>query len=127
MKLVINCGKKVEEKAMDFEEKSLLVNKLLKLAKTSKLSNNQKKIILTIVESLDNVTEIQKRRFILYYQLNTQNKKKSTLSSIGKFYGCNKNAIRASVIRVKSKLKRLNKEIKTIEEIVKKHENSNKK
>ena len=43
MKLVINCGKKVEEKAMDFEEKSLLVNKLLKLAKTSKLSNNQKK------------------------------------------------------------------------------------
>lgn len=62
---------------MDFEEKSLLVNKLLKLAKTSKLSNNQKKIILTIVESLDNVTEIQKRRFILYYQLNTQNKKRA--------------------------------------------------
>lgn len=112
---------------MDFEEKSLLVNKLLKLAKTSKLSNNQKKTILTIVESLKNVTEIQKRRFILYYQLNTPNKKKSTLSSIGEFYGCSKTAVRASVIRVKSKLKRLNEEIKIIEEIVKKCENSNKK
>lgn len=52
---------------MDFEEKSLLVNKLLKLAKTSKLNNKEKVALITIVESLDNVTEIQKRRFILYY------------------------------------------------------------
>lgn len=70
---------------MDFEEKSLLVNKLLKLAKTSKLNNKEKVALITIVESLDNVTEIQKRRFILYYQLNTQNKKRVHCQVLAKF------------------------------------------
>ena len=54
---------------MNFKDKSLIVDSLIKLAKESKLNTEQRKRLLNIVEKLTKATETQKERFIMYYGL----------------------------------------------------------
>lgn len=103
---------------MGLEEKSLIVDSLIELAKKSKLNSNQKKRILDMIESLDNATEIQKERFILYYGFNTNGRDFRNLTKIAKSYGCTVNAVRASVVSLRNKLSKLKKEFKIIEQVV---------
>ncbi|HJJ16149.1 MAG TPA: hypothetical protein OIM60_07100 [Clostridiaceae bacterium] len=102
---------------MKDEDKILIVNELLELAKQSKLNKSQKNKILKIIENLD-ATEIQKERFIIYYGFNDNNIKFGNLTKIAKLYGCTMSTVRASVISVRIKLIRLNEECEIIKEIV---------
>lgn len=107
---------------MKFKERSFIVEELLRLAKESKLEKDEKKEIVSLVDSIENATEGQKERFILYYELSEIGPKPSSFVKIANMYGCTGSAIMFSVIKLKNKLKRVNEEqIHRIEEIVKKH------
>ena len=105
---------------MKFEDKSIIIDKFIELAKKSKLNSEQKKII----ENLNETTETQKERFILYYGLNEFGPDVKNLNKIAKIYGCTASAVRGSVISVKNKLSKLNEEFKVIEQVVTECENN---
>lgn len=107
---------------MKFAERSLIVDELLKLAKKSQIDSNEKKELLEIVEALGKGTETQKTRFILYYGLGERGMDFVTYDKIAKLYGCTTSAVTCSIISLKNKLKRINKDdMKVIERIVNKH------
>lgn len=107
---------------MKFKERSFIVDELLRLAKESKLEKDEKKEIVSLVDSIENATEGQKERFILYYELSESGPKPASFAKIGEMYGRTSSAIMVSVIKLRNKLKRVNEEnIHRIEEMVKKH------
>lgn len=109
---------------MKFEDKSIIIDKFIELAKKSKLNCEQKKRIVHIIENLNETTETQKERFILYYGLNEFGPDAKNLNIIAKIYGCTASAVRGSVISVKNKLSKLNEEFKVIEQVVTECENN---
>ena len=73
---------------MKFKERSFIVDELLRLAKESKLEKDEKKEIVSLVDSIENATEGQKERFILYYELSEIGPKPSSfvkIASSGEF------------------------------------------
>ena len=103
---------------MENDEKSEIVSKLINLAETSKLNNEQKDKIVKLLDNTDILTETQRERFIMYYGLNTNGLDFRTLEKISKIYKCSTTAIRLSIVTVKQKLVRLDEEFKIIEEVV---------
>lgn len=104
---------------MKVKDKSSVVDELLELAKKTKLNSTQKKRILNIVENLDNATETQKERFIIYYGFNDNGMNFRNLTKIAKVYGCTPSAVRTSVVSVRNKLIRLKENFEILEEVVK--------
>ena len=100
------------------DEKSKIVNTLIKLAKSSKLDSEQKKKIVEILDNMDIITETQRERFIMYYGLGEYSKERKNLVKIAEIYGVTANAIRYSVTNVKNKLTRLENEFEVLEQIV---------
>lgn len=109
---------------MKFKDKSEIVNKLIRIMEKSELNSEQKKRIVKVVKNLEMATEIQKERFILFYGLDDNGSKIRTLKQIAEKYNCTTNAIRVSVVTVKNKLSRLEKNVKIIENIVQECENN---
>lgn len=101
------------------DKKSKTIDKLIKLAKTSKLNNEQKNRIVEILDNMDIITETQRERFIMYYGLNTNGLNFRKLIKIAKIYDCSTTAVRLSIVTVKQKLVRLDEEFKVIEDVVK--------
>lgn len=101
------------------DKKSKTVDTLIKLAKTSKLNNEQKNRIVEILDNMDILTETQRERFIMYYGLNTNGLNFRKLIKIAKIYDCSTTAVRLSIVTVKQKLVRLDEEFKIIEDVVK--------
>lgn len=101
------------------DKKSKTVDTLIKLAKTSKLNNEQKNRIVEILDNMDIITETQRERFIMYYGLNTNGLNFRKLIKIAKIYDCSTTAVRLSIVTVKQKLVRLDEEFKIIEDVVK--------
>lgn len=104
---------------MERAEKNKIIETLIKLAKTSKLNNEQKKKIVKVLDNMDIITETQRERFIMYYGLNTNGLDFSNLAKIARIYNCTTSAIRLSVVTVRNKLVRLDEEFKIIEDVVK--------
>lgn len=100
------------------DEKSKIVNSLIKLAKTSKLDIEQKKKIVEILDNMEIITETQRERFIMYYGLGVYSKERKTLIKIATIYGVTVNAVRYSITNVKNKLTRLENEFEVLEQIV---------
>lgn len=100
------------------DEKSKIVNTLIYLAKTSKLSCEQKKKIVEILDNMDIITDTQRERFIMYYGLGVYSKERKTLIKIAKIYGVTVNAVRYSITNVKNKLTRLEDEFEVLRQIV---------
>lgn len=108
---------------MEGRDRSSTVLLLVDLIKESKLDSDQITKIINIINNLSIATENQKKRFMMYYGLNTNGIKSKNFTEIAKIYGCTVSAIRCSVITVKNKLSRLNEEFDIIEEIVNSFEN----
>lgn len=104
---------------MERAEKNKIIETLIKLAKTSKLNDEQKKKIVEVLDNMDIITETQRERFIMYYGLNTNGLDFSNLARIARIYNCTTSAIRLSVVTVKNKLVRLDEEFKIIVDVVK--------
>lgn len=100
------------------DEKIKTVNTLIKLAKTSKLNNEQKDRIVKILDNTDILTETQRERFIMYYGLNTNGLDFRNLEKIAKIYKCSISAVRLSIVTAKNKISKLEDEFKIIEEVV---------
>lgn len=100
---------------MNFREKRIMIDEILSFAKKSKLNDEQKNRLLDFINSLNNITETQKERFIMYYGIGKYNPKK--LTEIANIYGTTINAIRCSVVSVRNKLIRVKENINIIEEI----------
>ena len=67
-------------------------NFIIKL-KNGKISNENKEILYSLVISLEKGTKLQKERFILFYNLNSENSNYNFIS-LGKQQNCSSSAIR---------------------------------
>lgn len=108
---------------MNNKDRGSIVSSLIELIEQSKLNINQRTQIIEIIENLNIATETQKERFLMYYGLNKNGTKSKNFTEISKLYGCTPSAIRLSVVTVKNKLSRLNKEFEILEKIVNSFEN----
>ena len=107
---------------MEYEEKRNVVYSLLKILRTKQINEYHRKTIFNIVMRIPNKTIKQKMRFIDFYGLNPQNRKRCTLNSIAEENNCTANAIRTSVVTIKSALTRISDEdISILKRIVNKH------
>lgn len=101
---------------MKMQDKRLIINTLIALAKTSKLNAEQKEKIFNVVKSLKNATEFQKERFIKYYGFDGTECKK--LVDMAKMCGVSSSTIRGSVIAIEFKLARSDEAFDVIEAVV---------
>ena len=92
------------------------------------ISKEDQKILYDLVINLENKTEIQKNRFLLYYNLDsTQNEKEYNFSTLAKECGCSSPAVRFSISRIRNGLvnlkeKEREKFLNLVEKIIKKGE-----
>lgn len=104
---------------MNVQKKIDVMDELLYLTKKSKLNDTQRAKFLNIVENLNTATEIQRERFIIYYNLSDKNKIPSgNYTIIARAYGCTSNAIINSVRSVRNRLIRMEEGFEELEKIV---------
>ncbi len=83
---------------------------ILDKLKKQKIDNYNMQILYEIVMNLDDATNIQKRRFLLYFGLMPDIKYRKTLLSIANEYGCTTTAVRNSLHAIVRKLISINDE-----------------
>ena len=111
---------------MEYEERATIIYELIDLLKANKLDEAQKDIIRDLVKKLDNRTEKQKERFLMFYNLKEGENKNNRLCDIAKFYNCSSACIRTSISRIRVGLIYTSEErIKIIEDILKEYHNKN--
>ena len=79
---------------------SALVYDFLKTLRERKVTERKKQEFFNFIDNLNQGTEIQKRRFKMFFNLK-ENEKLESYSSIGRKENCSCNAIRNSVIRIR--------------------------
>lgn len=81
---------------MTTENKRIIVTTILELAQKNKLSINQKQKFYRIIINSDR-TNIQKDRFIKYYNLDVNNNESYNYTRLAKEYGRTREAIKQSL------------------------------
>ena len=95
---------------MEYEEKRVVIYELLELIKSKEIYKYQKESVYDIVMNLPNKTIKQKERFIRLYNLDSNIKQQYTLTTLANESKCTPNAIRTSVVSIKSALARISDE-----------------
>ena len=109
---------------LNIEERSDVVYQILELAKDKLLTQEQKNQIYDIVISLDNRTENQKERFLLYYNLNVNQVQEYRQCDLARQYNVSANAIRCSVGRITNALANLkDNRIEVLKDILEDYKN----
>lgn len=90
------------------DSNSNIVHKLLYYFRNNKLNASQKQTIYNIVMSLEDKTEMQKTRFIMYYNLDQFQTEKYSMQKIGNYFKCSASAIRFSILTLRRALINLN-------------------
>lgn len=104
---------------MNIEERSGVVYQILELAKNNLLNETQKEKLRDIVRNLNNRTENQKHRFLLYYNLKKNQQNTYGLTDLARLYNVTPNAIRCSVGRIRNALVNMqDKKILVLKEIL---------
>ena len=85
------------------EDLSLLVHNYLKSIRAKEIPENKIKEFLNFVDKLKIGTDIQRKRFFMFFDVK-EKKKLETYTSISKKEKCTCNAIRGSVNRIRSHL-----------------------
>lgn len=101
-----------------------IMKEFLELLKSSELNDEQKMKMLECVETEKAATRTQKDRFCLYYGLNRDGKKDMNYAQIARIYNCTLPAVKYSIISMKKRLRKNNKNIKIIEEILEEYKSS---
>lgn len=100
---------------------SVLVYDFLKTLRERKVTERKKQAFFNFIDNLDQGTEIQKRRFKMFFNVK-ENEKLEGYSSIGRKENCSCTAIRSSVIRIRAILVNLKgNEREQLINILKKH------
>ena len=92
---------------LEREQYSNKVHDFLDNIKNKKLDYEPKVLLIDFIKNLQNGTDKQKRRFLLYYNLTLDDSKSLNYSEIAKIEGCSSSAIKISVINIISQLVRL--------------------
>lgn len=87
----------------------MIIDKLLEISKQNLLNAKQKEIVRNFVNCLNNRTENQKNRFIMFYNL-IDSDKKTRLCDIARQSNRSVSAIRCSIMRVRTALIRMENE-----------------
>ena len=107
---------------MEYEEKRIVIYELLELIKSKEINKYQKESVYDIVMNLPNKTINQKERFIKLYNLNSSLEKQYTLTTLANESKRSTNAIRTSVVSIKSALTRISdNDIMDLKNIIKEH------
>lgn len=80
------------------------IKTLLKYMRKHDISDKNKEILYNIVFDLKNKTDLQKKRFVQYYGLNSHSVKKETLIKIATKENVTASAIRGSIVSIKRAL-----------------------
>lgn len=91
------------------ENLSLQIHNFLDNIRQNKINKKQKIVLNNFIKNLEKCTDIQKRRFLMYYNLLPNNNQILTYTDIGKIENCSGSAIKISVISVISQLIHLDK------------------
>ena len=87
---------------------SIQVHAFFKDIRKNSISIEKKRKLYLVIMGLETITEKQKRRFLLYYNLMpNDNGEKVTFSDVSKVYNCSGSAIRNSIVRVRNTIARL--------------------
>lgn len=114
-----------EVRNLNIEEISDVVYQILELAKNNLLDEIQKQKLRAIVLNLDNRTDNQKQRFLLYYNLKKNQQNTYGLTDVSRLHNVTPNAIRCSIGRIRNALVNLQDEkILAIKEILEDYENN---
>lgn len=89
---------------MDYTEREKEVYKLIKNLQNNFVSAKDKEKIAKIVDSLKDNTDKQKLRFKTFYHLLPNLPVCYTMGAYAKLEGCNVNAIKSSISRVRNRL-----------------------
>lgn len=81
----------------DFSTK---VHNFLDSIRTKNINEKQKLLLLTFINKLPKATEIQKRRFFMYYNLMPNINQLLGYTDIGRIEHCSSSAIRTSVVTI---------------------------
>lgn len=101
------------------EQFSLLIHNFLNSIRLKEIPENKVQELMNFVYNLNKGTEIQKRRFIMFFNVSA-NKEMETFSTIARKEQCTYSAIKNSVIRITSILVNLkNEEKKDLMKIIK--------
>lgn len=100
----------IENLELEYEE----TEKFLKKVKKGMISAEEKNTLYLLVMQLKNRTETQKERFLLYFNLKPNESNNYKFTELGKIQGCSSNAIRYSIIRIRSALANLKHEKREI-------------
>lgn len=69
----------------------------MELLRLKKLTESEKKYVYELVKGMRKGTDLQKRRFYMYYSLGPNAQETNTMPKIAKFYECTASAIRGSI------------------------------
>ena len=101
-----------------FEERKIIIKKLLKYLKNELLDNEQKEIIYEIVMNLKKGSK-QKNRFNMFYGLYPNGMERSSILKIASYYKCRKETIRESIYNIEGALYHITeKEILQIKKVL---------
>ena len=90
---------KREMKIIENDEKRLIVNTVLELVKNNHLSLEEKERIFNIV-IFSKSSDLQKERFIKFYNLDVTHEQRYNYTTLAEFYGCTSYAIKQSLVCV---------------------------
>ena len=114
-----------EVRNLNIEERSDVVYQILKLANNNLLDEIQKQKLRAIVLNLNNRTDNQKQRFLLYYNLKKNQQNTYGLTDVSRLHNVTPHAIRCSIGRIRNALVNLQDEkILAIKEILEDYENN---
>lgn len=109
---------------MEHEEKSNIVYDVLDILLEKEISADDKVTLIEIVKSLDKKTELQKQRFLIFYNLVENSNKGNRLCDIARSENKTPSAIRTSIGKIRSELTRIDdKKILKMKEILEKYSN----
>ena len=101
---MISLGNSRNFTILEKDRFSLKVHNFLNHIRENKITEKQRILLIDFINDLENSTEKQKRRFLMYYNLISNSSKILNYSDIGKIEKCSAIAIKTSVISIISKL-----------------------
>lgn len=78
----------------------MIISEVMKLLKSGKLNEDEKDYIYELVKKMRKGSDLQKRRFYMYYSLGPNSKENNTMPKIARYYDCSVSAIRSSICSI---------------------------
>ena len=110
------------QRTIEYSQRQIIRDNFIKILEYSKLNNEQKQLVFEIIMNINDVIQIQKERFFIYYGLDLEKERIHNFTKISKMQNCSPSAVRQGICAVKRKILNLpTKEMILLEKIVENH------